>query len=74
MSKNNAKSLTTLRQKERKYVRDFEEEMAAFRENPDFEESEAEKEDQEEDEEALSDEELLGPAAFKSDPSAPKYV
>lgn len=36
MSKNNSKSLTSLRQKLRKYNKDFEEEMAKFRENPDI--------------------------------------
>jgi len=37
MSKNNAKGLTTLRQKLRKYIRDFETEIAGYRENPDKE-------------------------------------
>ena len=35
MSKNNSKSLATLRQKLRKYNKDFEEDIAKFRENPD---------------------------------------
>ncbi|XP_012288654.1 eukaryotic translation initiation factor 3 subunit C [Orussus abietinus] len=35
MSKNNSKSLTSLRQKLRKYNKDFEEDIAKFRENPD---------------------------------------
>lgn len=36
MSKNNSKSLASLRQKLRKYNKDFEEELAKFRENPDL--------------------------------------
>lgn len=36
MSKNNSKSLTSLRQKLRKYNKDFEEELKVFRENPDM--------------------------------------
>lgn len=35
MSKNNSKSLSSLRQKLRKYNKDFEEEILKFRENPD---------------------------------------
>lgn len=35
MSKGNAKSLATLRQKLKKYDRDFEDEIAKYRENPD---------------------------------------
>ncbi len=35
MSKNNSKSLTSLRQKMRKYNKDFEEEITKFRTNPD---------------------------------------
>ncbi|XP_022339247.2 eukaryotic translation initiation factor 3 subunit C-like isoform X2 [Crassostrea virginica] len=40
MSKNNAKGLTTLRQKLKKYNRDFESEITSYRENPDEEEEE----------------------------------
>ena len=41
MSKNNAKGLTTLRQRVRRYIRDnFEAEVAAYKENPDEGESE----------------------------------
>lgn len=35
MNKTNAKSLTTLRQKLKKYIRDFESDVEAYRENPD---------------------------------------
>lgn len=34
MSKNNGKSLGTLRQKFRKYIKDFEEDLKKFKENP----------------------------------------
>ncbi|XP_065365981.1 eukaryotic translation initiation factor 3 subunit C [Calliphora vicina] len=44
LSKNNSKSLGTLRQKVRKYIKDFEEDLVRFRENPD-QESEAEDEE-----------------------------
>lgn len=42
MSKNNSKSLSTLRQKLRKYNKDFEEDIAKFRENPDQDDDEEE--------------------------------
>lgn len=35
MSKNNSKSLTSLRQKLRKFNKDFEEDLIKFRESPD---------------------------------------
>ncbi|XP_060532755.1 eukaryotic translation initiation factor 3 subunit C [Cylas formicarius] len=35
MSKNNSKSLTSMRQKLRKYIKDFDDEIAKFKENPD---------------------------------------
>ena len=46
LSKNNSKSLGTLRQKVRKYIKDFEGELGKFRENPgqESEEEEAEEE------------------------------
>lgn len=42
MSKNNSKSLTSLRQKLRKYNKDFEEDIVKFRENPDQDDDEEE--------------------------------
>lgn len=42
MSKNNSKSLTSLRQKLRKYNKDFEEDIIKFRENPDQDDDEEE--------------------------------
>lgn len=53
LSKNNSKSLASLRQKFRKYVKDFEGDLAKFRENPDLPDQE---EDQKEDEDIDSDE------------------
>ncbi|XP_068144585.1 eukaryotic translation initiation factor 3 subunit C [Drosophila tropicalis] len=44
LSKNNAKSLGTLRQKVRKYIKDFEDDLSRFRENP---QEESENEDEE---------------------------
>lgn len=44
LSKNNGKSLGTLRQKFRKYVKDMEEDMKKFRENPNVGEDEEEDE------------------------------
>lgn len=44
LSKNNSKSLGTLRQKVRKYIKDFEEDLTRFREAPD-QESDAEEEE-----------------------------
>lgn len=46
MSKNNSKSLASMRQKLRKYVKDFEEDIAKFRENPDQPDDEEEEEKQ----------------------------
>ncbi|KAK0097254.1 hypothetical protein PV326_002740 [Microctonus aethiopoides] len=62
MSKNNSKSLTSLRQKLRKYNKDFEKEISKFRENP-VEEDEEEEEKPEED--VPSDDEQDGLMSFK---------
>lgn len=62
MSKNNSKSLTSLRQKLRKYNKDFEEEMARFRENPDIGDDD---EDQIREAEEDSEDDLQGPQSFK---------
>ena len=40
MSKNNSKSLSALRQKLRKYMKEFEEDITKFRENPDADDDE----------------------------------
>ena len=60
LSKNNSKSLATLRQKLRKYVKDFEADMAKFKENPDVEEEEEEEEELE-----SEAEEEVGAATFR---------
>lgn len=52
ISKNNSKGLTTLRQKLRKYCRDFETEMAKYRENPDEGDEEEEGEERNEGDES----------------------
>lgn len=46
MSKNNSKSLATLRQKLRKYNKDFESDIANYRANPDAEDEDKEEEDE----------------------------
>lgn len=54
MNKNNSKSLTTLRQKLRKYNKDFEQEINDYRENPDSDEGEKESsEESDSDEEGI---------------------
>ena len=68
LSKNNSKSLSTLRQKIRKYVKDFEGDIAKFKENPDDEVED--EEDADKSEESSDDE--VGPAAFRKDPDARK--
>lgn len=47
LSKNNSKSLASLRQKLRKYIKDFDEDIAKFRENPDQPDDEEEEEKRE---------------------------
>ncbi|XP_011495404.1 PREDICTED: eukaryotic translation initiation factor 3 subunit C [Ceratosolen solmsi marchali] len=68
MSKNNSKSLTSLRQKLRKYNKDFEEDITRFRENPDEEDDEeedkADEADSEDDDNRIAD-------FRKQEPSAP---
>uniref|UniRef100_A0A0K8TT22 Eukaryotic translation initiation factor 3 subunit C n=1 Tax=Tabanus bromius TaxID=304241 RepID=A0A0K8TT22_TABBR len=51
LSKNNAKSLGQLRQRFRKYIKDFEEDLAKFRESPDQESEEEEEKIESEEEE-----------------------
>ncbi|OXU23527.1 hypothetical protein TSAR_011892 [Trichomalopsis sarcophagae] len=66
MSKNNSKSLTSLRQKLRKYNKDFEEEIAKFRENPDQDDDEEEEKAEQSD----SDDDRANEFR-KQEPSAP---
>ena len=76
LSKNNSKSLGTLRQKIRKYLKDFETDMAKFKENPEVEDEDAEEEEEEKSEDE-SDEDV-GPASFRKSDSevrkAPKVL
>lgn len=65
LSKNNSKSLSTLRQKMRKYVKDFESDIAKFKENPDVEVED--EEDVDKSDESSDDE--VGPAAFRKSDS-----
>lgn len=74
LSKNNSKALGQLRQKFRKYVKDFESDLAKFRESPD-EEDEPEEEKVEEASEESEDEQQPAPKAVtfkKEEKKAPK--
>lgn len=74
MTKNNAKGLTTMRQKLRKYVKDFEEEMKQFRESPDDLDSDGEPDEGADLEPGSDDDEELGPAAFRKEPSVLRWA
>ncbi|CAG9854441.1 unnamed protein product [Phyllotreta striolata] len=60
MSKNNSKSLTSMRQKLRKYLKDFEEDLVKFRENPE------QPDDEEEDEKVEAEPDSENEAASKN--------
>jgi len=62
LSKTNSKSLSNLRQKLRKYIKDFEADIAKFKLNPEMDEEEEEEEEKSDDDE--SDEEV-GPASTR---------
>lgn len=62
LSKNNSKSLGTLRQKFRKYIKDFEADLKKFRESPDAADDD-EEEEEKKDEESSEDEEIATPMA-----------
>ncbi|KAL5278443.1 EIF3C family protein [Megaselia abdita] len=76
LSKNNLKSLGTLRQKVRKYIKDFEVEMKKFREAPDAESEEevqkAESESESEDEDVKKPAPAVKAVSFKKEEKAPK--
>lgn len=75
MSKNNAKGLTTLRQKYRKYAKEYESDIATFRENPDAPDSDAEVERDDQDDESDDESNVnMDPSMFKKESSVPKYV
>lgn len=67
MSKNNSKSLGAMRQKLRKYIKDFDEDMAKFRENPDANDDEEAAEKVESDAEDESKDEDSSAPVTKSD-------
>ncbi|XP_013778391.1 eukaryotic translation initiation factor 3 subunit C-like [Limulus polyphemus] len=75
MSKNNSKSLATLRQKLRKYNKDFDTELATYRENPEVEEEKDEQEESESDDDDEAEDFLKKPAAseFKEEPKS-KFI
>lgn len=60
LSKNNSKSLGTLRQKFRKYIKEFESDLKKFRESPDAADDE-EEEEEKKDEEESEDEVIVAP-------------
>jgi len=74
MSKMSAKSLTTLRQKFRKYAKDYETDFATFRENPDAPDSEGEEEKDDQDSGSDSEEEIEGPGVKTEKPAKVKSV
>lgn len=65
LSKNNSKSLGTLRQKFRKYIKEFEADLKKFRESPDAADDDEEEEEKKEDEES-DDEEVVVPSATRA--------
>lgn len=68
LSKNNGKSLGTLRQKFRKYIKDFEEDMKKFRENPTpFDEDEDDEKDEEKAKEEAGEDFKKKAVSFKKD-------
>lgn len=79
MSKINSKSLATLRQKLRKYNKDFEEELTKFRDNPELleeDDDDEEKEADEEDDDSESEPEVKEKKPSKKEDAkkAPKVI
>lgn len=74
MNKNNAKALSTLRQKIRKYNRDFEAQITAYKQNPEESADEDEEKNEEDSEASSSDDDDTGMSATnflkKSGPAA----
>lgn len=68
MSKNNGKSLGTLRQKFRKYIKDFETEIKKFRDNPDQGDDDDEEEEKPVEPDSDSEVEVPKAVSFKKDP------
>lgn len=65
LSKNNSKSLGTLRQKFRKYIKDFDSDLKKFRESPDAADDDEEEEEKKDTEES-EDEEIIVPSAVRA--------
>ncbi|XP_058830814.1 eukaryotic translation initiation factor 3 subunit C [Topomyia yanbarensis] len=65
LSKNNSKSLGTLRQKFRKYIKEFESDLKKFRESPDAADDD-EEEEEKKDEEESEDEQVVAPMATRA--------
>lgn len=65
LSKNNSKSLGTLRQKFRKYIKEFDSDLKRFRESPDAADDDEEEEEKKEESES-EDEQHVAPTAAKA--------
>lgn len=65
LSKNNSKSLGTLRQKFRKYIKEFDSDLKKFRESPDAADDDEEEEEKKEESES-EDEQHVAPTATKA--------
>lgn len=65
LSKNNSKSLGTLRQKFRKYIKEFDSDLKKFRESPDAADDDEEEEEKKEESES-EDEQHVAPTAAKA--------
>lgn len=65
LSKNNSKSLGTLRQKFRKYIKDFDVELKKFRESPDAADDDEEEEEKKDDSES-EDEQIIAPSSARA--------
>lgn len=67
LSKNNSKSLGTLRQKFRKYIKDFENDLAKFRESPDDDDDEEEEKPEEVSDASSDEDEAPAPKVVNND-------
>lgn len=72
LSKNNSKAFGLLRQKFRKYVKDFENDLAKFRESPDDEDEPEEEHEEVESESSEDDEPAPKAVTFKKEPKEEK--
>uniref|UniRef100_A0A0B7BD44 Eukaryotic translation initiation factor 3 subunit C n=1 Tax=Arion vulgaris TaxID=1028688 RepID=A0A0B7BD44_9EUPU len=74
ISKNNSKGLSTVRQKIKKYNRDFEGEITSYKESPDAGDDEVEEVQDIEDEEDESDKEVAKPTVKKTEERGSKFA